>query len=127
MADEELQEIRRARMAQLQQQQGGGQEQDARKQEEERRMQEADMKNSILSQVLDQSARARLNTVRAAKPEKAAMVENTLVNMARRGQIGGQLGEAQLKQLLEQFSEQTKATTTVKFDRRRAAFDDDSD
>lgn len=27
MADEELQEIRRARMAQLQQQQGGGQEQ----------------------------------------------------------------------------------------------------
>ena len=104
-----------------------------------------EMKNSILTQVLDQSARARckfnlktqwpflvlilsfetVNTLRIAKPEKAAMVENSLVNMARRGQIGGQLGEAQLKGLLEQFSEQTKQETTVKFDRRRAALDDD--
>ena len=66
-----------------------------------------------------------VNTLRIAKPEKAAMVENSLVNMARRGQIGGQLGEAQLKGLLEQFSEQTKQETTVKFDRRRAALDDD--
>ena len=107
-------------------------------------MQEMEMKNSILTQVLDQSARARckfnlktvaifgfdlsfeiVNTLRIAKPEKAAMVENSLVNMARRGQIGGQLGEAQLKGLLEQFSEQTKQETTVKFDRRRAALDDD--
>lgn len=66
-----------------------------------------------------------VNTIRIAKPEKAAMVENLLVNMARRGQIGGQLGENELKGLLEQVSEQTKQETTVKFDRRRAALDDD--
>lgn len=68
-----------------------------------------------------------VNTIRIAKPEKAAMVENLLVNMARRGQIGGQLGEAELKGLLEQVSEQTKQETTVKFDRRRAALDDDDE
>lgn len=68
-----------------------------------------------------------MNTIRVAKPEKAAMVENLLVNMARRGQIGGQLGEAELKGLLEQVSEQTKQETTVKFDRRRAALEDEDD
>jgi programmed cell death protein 5 len=55
------------------------------------------------------------------------MVENLLVNMARRGQIGGQLGETELKGLLEQVSEQTKQNSTVKFDRRRAALDDDDE
>lgn len=66
-----------------------------------------------------------MNTIRIAKPEKAAMVENMLVQMARRGQLGGQLGEDELKSLLEKVSEQTKQETTVKFDRRRAALDDD--
>ena len=69
----------------------------------------------------------KVNTIRIAKPEKAAMVENLLVNMARRGQIGGQLGENELKGLLEQVSQQTKQETTVKFDRRRAALDDEDD
>ena len=66
-----------------------------------------------------------MNTIRLAKPEKAAMVENMLVQMARRGQLGGQLGEDELRGLLEKVSEQTKQETTVKFDRRRAALDDD--
>merc|ERR1712071_312209 len=119
MADDELQAIRARRLAEMQKQQQGqqGQQNQNGQKEEERRQQEADMKNSILSQVLNQSARARLNTIRLAKPEKAAMVENMLVQMARRGQ----LGEDELRGLLEKVSEQTKQETTVKFDRRRAA------
>ena len=66
-----------------------------------------------------------MNTIRIAKPEKAAMVENMLVQMAQRGQLGGQLGEDELRGLLEKVSEQFKQETTVKFDRRRAALDDD--
>lgn len=66
-----------------------------------------------------------VNTIRIAKPEKAAMVENMLVQMAQRGQLGGQLGEDELRGLLEKVSEQFKQETTVKFDRRRAALDDD--
>ena len=53
------------------------------------------------------------------------MVENMLVQMAQRGQLGGQLGEDELRGLLEKVSEQFKQETTVKFDRRRAALDDD--
>merc|ERR1712038_1497787 len=124
MADSDLEEIRARRMAELQQQMGGGT--DPSKQEEMRQQQE-EMKNGMLSQLLDQQARARLNTIAVAKPEKAKMVENMLIQMARTGQINGKLGEEQLKNLLERVSSQTQKTTTVKFDRRRAALDSDSD
>uniref|UniRef100_A0A0R3S0I4 Programmed cell death protein 5 n=1 Tax=Elaeophora elaphi TaxID=1147741 RepID=A0A0R3S0I4_9BILA len=88
---------------------------------------EENMKNAILSQVLDQNAMARLSNLSAAKPEKARMAENMIVQMARRGQIAGKMNDEALRQLLTRFSEQTRQTTTVKFDRRRAAIDSDSD
>lgn len=60
--DEELQKLRAKRLAEMQQQYGddSGQKQ---KEEVERAAREAELKNSILSQVLSQEARARLNTV----------------------------------------------------------------
>jgi programmed cell death protein 5 len=115
-------------MAQLQQQYGGGGRAGPNKEEQEERVrQQQEMKNSILSQVLDQQARARLNTIACAKPEKAKMVESMLIQMAQTGQLQGKLGEEQLKGLLEKVSEQTHKKTTVKFDRRRAALDSDDD
>ncbi|XP_060568192.1 programmed cell death protein 5-like [Ruditapes philippinarum] len=127
MADDaELEAIRARRMAEMQAQMGGpgGGGNDQQK-EKERQMEE--MKHSILCQVLDQSARTRLNTIAVAKPEKAKMVESMLMQMAQSGQIQGKLNETQLKGLLERVNERTQKTTTVKFDRRRAALDSDSD
>uniref|UniRef100_A0A0N5B0Z5 Programmed cell death protein 5 n=1 Tax=Syphacia muris TaxID=451379 RepID=A0A0N5B0Z5_9BILA len=89
--------------------------------------QEEIAKNTILSQILDQSAMARLSNLSVAKPEKAKMVENTIIQMARMGQIAGKLSDEGLKQILDRIAGQTKKTTTVKFDRRRAAIDSDSD
>jgi len=126
MADEDLEEIRAKRMAQLQASGGMGQGPNKEQQEEMKKKQE-DMKNNILVQVLDQQARARLNMIALTKPEKARMVESMLIQMAQMGQIQGKLGEEQLKSLLEQVSEKTQKTTTVKFDRRRAALDSDED
>ncbi|KAK3085889.1 hypothetical protein FSP39_010079 [Pinctada imbricata] len=100
---------------------GGGQ---GAEEKEEKAKQIKEMKNSILSQVLDQQARARLNTIAVAKPEKAQMVENMLCQMAQTGQIQNKIGEQQLKELLERVSEQTQKKTTVKFKRRGL---DDSD
>uniref|UniRef100_T1J4Z9 Programmed cell death protein 5 n=1 Tax=Strigamia maritima TaxID=126957 RepID=T1J4Z9_STRMM len=117
MADDELHAIRTKRLAELQQNKS--------KTKEEAEARDNEIKNSILSQVLDQKARARLNTIAVAKPEKAKMVENMLVNMARTGQLPGKLGEEDLKNLLEQVTEKTQKKTTVKFDRRRAGLDDD--
>lgn len=130
MADDaDLEALRAKRMAELQAQMGGGKGGGGpnKEQQEEMRRQQEDMKNSILSQVLDQQARARLNTIAIAKPEKAKMVESILVQMAQTGQIQTKLGEEQLKSLLEKVSEQTQKTTSVKFDRRRAALDSDDD
>lgn len=126
MADDDLEAIRARRMAELQSQMGGpgGQNQPSQEEQEERQRQMNDMKNSILSQVLDQSARARLNTISLAKPEKAKMIEGMLIQMAQSGQIQNKLGEDQLKGLLERVSERTQKTTTVKFKRRGL---DDSD
>merc|ERR1711899_419139 len=49
------------------------------------------MKNSILSQVLTQEARARLNTLRVAKPEKGQKIEAMLIQMAQTGQLADEL------------------------------------
>lgn len=42
------------------------------------------------------------------------MIEEMIVNMAKRGQLPGKLGEQELIGLLESVSEQTKKTTTIK-------------
>lgn len=93
-----------------------------------------------------------VNTLSLGKPEKGKMVEELIVNMAKRGQLPGKLGEQELIGLLESVSQQTKRTTTVKvsvksiiivkctlphksliflknfqYDRRRAALDSDDD
>lgn len=126
MSDPELEALRQQRLAQLQSQYKGNNV-DNKQAMEERMQQMEDMRNSILSQVLDQSARARLNTLCLGKPEKGKMVEEMLVNMAQRGQIAGKLGEKELISLLESVNQQTQKKTTVKFDRRRAALDSDDD
>lgn len=128
MEDTDLEEIRAQRLRQLQSQYGGPAGQgDANQQKaaEDRRREMDDMKNSILSQVLDQSARARLNTLMLGKPEKAKMVENMLCQMAQTGQLRQKLGEEELISLLERVGSQK--TASVKFDRRRAALDSDDD
>lgn len=127
MEDDDLEQIRARRMAQLQNQYSSGGQGPSKEQQEEMRKKQEDMKNSILVQVLDQPARSRLNTIALTKPEKAAMIEKMLIQMAQSGQIQGKLGEEQLKSLLERVSEKTSKTTTVKFDRRRAAMDSDED
>ncbi|KAI5696953.1 programmed cell death protein 5 isoform X2 [Diaphorina citri] len=129
MGDSDLEAIRAKRMAQIQSQYqgGGGASGEQQKAAQERQEQIKDMKNSILSQVLDQSARARLNTIMLCKPEKAQQIENMICQMAQTGQIMNKLGENELIGLLEQISNREEKKSSVKFDRRRAALDSDDD
>lgn len=125
MADEELDAIRRQRMAELQAKQGDAS--NNQQQGEEAKQRETDMRNSILAQVLDQSARARLSNLAMVKPEKANAVENYLIQMARFGKLGGKISESGLIEILEKVSQQTEKKTTVKFNRRRVMDSDDED
>jgi len=130
MDDADLEEIRAKRMAEMGAMRGGGgaggsQDQMAKQQEAVQRQQDA--KNMMLSQVLDQAARARLNTLSLTNPDRAKMVENLVLQSAQRGQLGGKIGEEELKNLLQQVSNQTSKKTTVKFDRRRNNLDSDDE
>ncbi|KAK1132125.1 Programmed cell death protein 5 [Melipona quadrifasciata] len=126
MSDPELEAIRQQRLAQLQSQYKTDNAENKQTMEEKMQRTE-EMRNFILTQVLDQSARARLNTLSLGKPEKGKMVEDMILTMAQQGQIPGKLGEKELISLLESVNQRTQRTTVVKFDRRRAALDSDDD
>lgn len=56
------------------------------------------------------------------------MVENMICRMAQMGQLSGKISESELIELLQSVNQQMpKTTSTVKFDRRRAALDSDDD
>merc|ERR1711915_519224 len=113
--DPELEALRAARMNQLQ---GGGEAAAKAQQQQE-------MTNNALGQILDQSARARLNNVAMVNPSKAAKVEQMLIQMARQGQISSKMNETALAQLLSKVPGEKKSE--VKFERRRIMDSDDSE
>lgn len=96
----------------------------AKKQEAKAR--EEELRHNILSSVLSQEARARLSTLGAAKPERARMVENIIIQNVQRGGIRGKVDEAALKDLLEKVNE-TKRETKISYERRRVFDDSDDD
>ncbi|XP_033012555.1 programmed cell death protein 5 isoform X2 [Lacerta agilis] len=111
MADEDLEALRKQRMAELQAKHGDPSSDIA---QQEAKQRESEMRNNILAQLLDQAARARLSNLALVKPEKAKAVENYLIQMGRFGQLGGKVTEQGLIEILEKVSQQTDKKTTVK-------------
>ena len=101
MGDDELAELRRRRMAQLQQQAG---DQQAMQEELERQQKMKSQIQMILMQVLEPDARERLNTIKLTKPEFAGAVEQQLVALAQSGRLKQKITDAQLKELLRQLA-----------------------
>ena len=101
MGDDELAELRRRRMAQLQQQAG---DQQAMQEELERQQRQKSQIQMILMQVLEPDARERLNTIKLTKPEFAGAVEQQLVALAQSGRLKQKITDAQFKELLRQLA-----------------------
>jgi programmed cell death protein 5 len=101
MGDDELSEIRRKRMAQLQQQAG---DQQAMQEELERQQRQKAQIQMVLMQVLEPDARERLNTIKLTKPDFASAVEQQLVALAQSGRLRQKITDAQLKELLRQIA-----------------------
>ncbi|MBW3583806.1 MAG: DNA-binding protein [Euryarchaeota archaeon] len=96
--DDELEALRRRRMAELQRQQSSGQ---AEAQEAQRRRAEEEaQKEAVLRAVLDQEARERLSNIRMARPDQAEVLERQLVLLAQSGRLRGKLTDQDLKALL---------------------------
>ncbi|KAL4707729.1 hypothetical protein ACJJTC_014910 [Scirpophaga incertulas] len=127
MEDLELAQIRQKRLQQIQAQYAEQDPNHAKAQKERFQAME-DARHSILAQALSQDARARLNTIKLGRPDKGIMVENMICKMAQNGQLRERLSEAELIQLIESLNQQLpKSSSTVKFDRRRAALDSDDE
>ncbi|EFE43211.1 hypothetical protein TRV_02026 [Trichophyton verrucosum HKI 0517] len=119
MADaelEELSQIRKARLAQLQQQGGPSGDDDQRNKETEARQ-------SILSQILTPEAADRLGRIRLVKESRATDIENRLIMLARSGQLRQKVTEDQLKDLLNAVAENEEKKKIVI--NRRGGWDDD--
>ncbi|KAF3023986.1 DsDNA-binding protein PDCD5 [Penicillium mononematosum] len=133
MADAELEEIRRARLAQLQQQgpRGGGPAgQDGGEQAQQRRQAEAEQRASILTQILDPEAADRLGRIRLVKESRATDIENRLIMLAQSGQLRAKVTEAQLKELLGAVAENQRKEEEeqkIVISRRKGGWDDDDD
>ncbi|QKX63997.1 uncharacterized protein TRUGW13939_11170 [Talaromyces rugulosus] len=132
MADSELEEIRRARLAQLQQQGGGGGRGGAGGDEgqDERRQAETERRAAILTQILDPAAADRLGRIRLVKESRATDIENRLIMLAQTGQLRQKVTEDQLKDLLNAVAENTRKEEEeqkIVFNRRKAGWDDDDD
>jgi programmed cell death protein 5 len=108
MSDEELDELRRRKMAELQQ--AAVAEQQAA-QEAEIRAQRA----AVLRQILTAEARDRLNNLRMVKPAFAEQLENELIRLAQMNRLPEvPVTDKALKQMLAQLRSRQRETQ-IKF------------
>jgi programmed cell death protein 5 len=88
----------------------------------------------ILDQILEPAAKERMKRLALTRKEKARAVEDSLINAATNGRLGGKVTEEQLIQMLEQISgeDNTGGTSNgnkgkVNIQRRKYGMDDDDD
>ncbi len=105
--DEELEEIRRRKMAELQ----------ARAAEEEARRRAEAEKAAILRVVLTPEARQRLANIKITRPAVAEAIENYIINLARSGNLRSQITDEDLREILQRVMPPKRDTKIVRLSR----------
>ncbi|MHA1265138.1 MAG: DNA-binding protein [Candidatus Helarchaeota archaeon] len=106
MDDEELEAIRRQKMAQLQ-----NQAVEAQRQKEFQEEMQA-QKQAVMRKILSPEARSRLENIRMVRPEFASQLELQLIQLAQSGQLSRigplPLSEKNFKMILSRLSGKSK-------------------
>jgi len=105
MVDDELAELRRRKMEQMQRQ---ALDQQAMEEEAARQQQIDSQIRAALMEILEPEARERLNTIKLTRPEFAKAVEQQLVMLAQSGRVRQRITDEQLKALLAQLTPSKK-------------------
>jgi len=104
MDDDELEQIRRRKMQQLQE--------DASLQDQDFAHEQAnaldEQKKAVLRQILEPDARERLGRIKMARPELAASVEQQIIMLAQSGRLGQKIDDATLQQVLAKLTPKKK-------------------
>ncbi len=113
--DRELAELRKQRLAKLQNDQLD--QQQLQQQQEEQQRQIENQRQMVLKGILTDEARERLGRIKLAKPDYATSLENQLIQLAASRRISGKITDEQLKSLLQQMSK-SQRESKITFKRR---------
>jgi programmed cell death protein 5 len=111
MVDDELAEMRKKRMEQIQRQQMDSQMYAA--QQEQAQAELEAKKSAAMRTILTPEARERLSSIRMAKPEFVAQIEGQLLMLAQSGRLRSAITDEQLKAILKQ-AQPKKRDITIK-------------
>ena len=109
---DDLEEIRRRKLMELQAQRQKEME-ELQRQEELRRQIEA-QKKAILRAILEPEAKERLARIRLAHPEVAEAVENQLIALAQSGRINQKISDELLKEILKRAMPKKRETRIIR-------------
>ena len=107
--DDELEAIRKKKLAELERQQALGEQQEEIA--EEMAAQEEAHRKMILRQILTPEARERLGRIRTARPEFVDTVEQQLILLAQSGRLTQKVDDETLQMLLKRITPKKKEIT----------------
>lgn len=114
--DDELNEIRKRRLAEIQRQQAQNQPSDiqAAYQQEQAKAEMEAQKQAILRQILTPEARERLTTLKMSRSALGEQLEMQLISLAQSGRLPSQISDEQLKKLLIKMQPKKRKTSITR-------------
>ncbi len=109
---DELEEIKRRKLMELQAQRQKELEELARQEEIARQIQE--QKKAILRAILEPEARERLTRIKLAHPDVAEAVENQLIALAQSGRLKSRINDEMLREILKRAMPKKRETKIMR-------------